>query len=354
VFTITPVGHLGQSSMATPEQLAPEQRRQALRRLLRDFTTSHPALDEVLRASLRDTDAEVRMTAVLAAARLRAREVLPALHTADIPAALKHLEDPRERRALEQLWRGVIRYLQERQLPSLLVPGRDPLKPLRDVVEGSVEVTDATSLLIHSLCTPLTLGRRPRVLPPGIIEQNGQYRLRHSGLELQWVAPVDHWLGANPVRRVRSEGFFMARFPVDCSLTSWMGKALPIRVVPDRERTWLGSFEEARRLCENFSRIEKIQLRPPTLDEWEMAARGPDGRRHAWGNLSAHQGERSPSPWGVEDLMGDVPEWTFDPENGTRYLRGGVESRAWVRHGVELTEEAPVAALRPIVSAFCA
>ncbi|HEX8439774.1 SUMF1/EgtB/PvdO family nonheme iron enzyme [Archangium sp.] len=349
MFT-TSVGYIGQRG--TAEHLAPEQRRQALRWLMRDDALAYPSVDEVLRAGLRDSDAEVRVTAVLVAARLRAREVLPALHALPLPSLLRELEDPRERRALEQLWKGVIRYLQERQLPSVLVPGRDPLRPLRELLAGAVEVTDATSLLLHSLTTPLALGRRPNVLPSGVIEQNGQFQLRRSGLPLQWVAPIDHWLGAHTPRRVRSEGFFVARFPVDCALATWMGNPLPIRVVPDRERTWLGSFEEAQRLCEKLSRIEKIPLRPPTADEWEMAARGPDGRRHPWGNLSQRDGERCASPWGVEDLVGDVPEWSFDPENGTRLLRGGVESRTWVTHGVGLTEEAPVAALRPILPAF--
>jgi hypothetical protein len=349
VFT-TSVGYIGQSSAT--QHLAPEQRRQGLRWLMRDDSLAYPAVDEVLRACLRDADAEVRVTAVLAAARLRAREVLPTLHTTPLPTALRELEDLRERRALEQLWRGVIRYLQERQLPNVLVPGRDPLRSLREVLDGAVEVTDATSLLLHSLTTPLALGRRPHVLPSGVIEQNGQFHLRRSGLPLQWVAPIDHWLGAHTPRRVRSEGFFVARFPVDCSLPTWMGNPLPIRVVPDRERTWLGSFEEAQRLCEILSRIERLPLRPPTADEWEMAARGPDGRRHPWGNLPQRDGERCASPWGVEDLVGDVPEWSFDPENGTRFLRGGVESRTWVTHGVDLTEEAPVAALRPVLPAF--
>jgi formylglycine-generating enzyme required for sulfatase activity len=130
-----------------------------------------------------------------------------------------------------------------------------------------------------------------------------------------------------------------------------MGNPLPIRVVPDRERTWLGSFEQAQRLCSVLSRIEKISIRPPTTDEWEMAARGPDGRRHPWGNLPQRDGERCASPWGVEELVGDVPEWTMDPENATRLLRGGVETRTWVAHAEGLTDEAPAAALRPVIPA---
>ncbi|MGZ3461184.1 MAG: FHA domain-containing protein [Archangium sp.] len=325
-----------------------EERRQALRWLMRE-QGSNPRIDEVLRAALKDSDAEVRMTAVLAAARLRAREVLPAIQSSDIPAMLQEVDDPRERRFHEQLWRGVIQYLQERRYPGDSVPGRDPLRSLWHMLAGELEVTDAASLLLHSLSTPLEPGRGPRQLPPGVIEQKGRFLLHRSGLPLRWVAPVEHWLGANPIRRVQSPGFFVAQVPVDRPLAKWVGNPLPIRVVPDHEQVWLGTYKEAEKLCEELSRIENARIRLPTADEWEMAARGTDGRRYPWGNLPQEDWEECASPWGVEYLVGDVPEWTLEPETGTQLLRGGVEARTWVRHPVYPGEEEFAAALRPII-----
>ncbi len=346
MFT-TPVEFSEQSNRLA--LLGTEQRRQVLRWLIQDNTGSNPRKDALLREALRDSDTEVRMTAVLAAARLEAREVLPAIIACNIPSLLREVDEPRERRFYEQLWRGVIRYLQERQLPCHLVPGRDPMKPLRDLLSGELEVTDAPSMLLHALTTPLNLGGKPHHLPSGVVEQNGQYLLRRSGMPLRWVAPVEHWVGANPTRRVCSEGFFIAQVPVDRPLATWMGNPLPIRVVPDREQVWLGSCAAAARLCEHLSSLEGVTLRLPTADEWEMAARGTDARRYPWGNLLQEDWEECASPWGLEQLAGDVPEWTLEPETRTQLLRGGVEPRTWVRHTVEPGEEEFVAALRPVL-----
>jgi hypothetical protein len=325
-----------------------EERRQALRWLMREPATN-PRVDEVLRAALSDSDLEVRMTAVLAAAKLRAREVLPALQSSDMPTLLQEVDEPRERRFLEQLWQGVIRYLQERRNPADSLPGRDPLRPLWKLLAGELEVSDPASLMLHALTTPLEPVRKPARLPPGVVEKAGRYSLERSGLPLRWVAPVEHWLGASPARRERSAGFFVAQVPVDRPLAKWVGNPLPIRVVPDHEQVWLGSFKEAERMCAELSKIESASIRLPTADEWEMAARGSDGRRYPWGNLPQEDWEECASPWGVEYLVGDVPEWTFEPESGTQLLRGGVEARTWVRHPVYEGEEEFAAALRPII-----
>jgi formylglycine-generating enzyme required for sulfatase activity len=82
--------------------------------------------------------------------------------------------------------------------------------------------------------------------------------------------------------------------------------------------------------------------RLPTGDEWEAAARGPDGRLWPWGPtfdearcacVEAGAGWTAPvrahpdgaAPCGAEQLAGNVWEWVADPpdEDGWRAVRGG-------------------------------
>jgi hypothetical protein len=49
----------------------------------------------------------------------------------------------------------------------------------------------------------------------------------------------------------------------------------------------------------------------PTADQWEMAARGPDGRRHPRGNGYEGLHQELESPWGVKQLFGIAGQWTL-------------------------------------------
>ncbi len=123
---------------------------------------------------------------------------------------------------------------------------------------------------------------------------------------------------------------------------------------------------DAKAFCAHYG------MRLPTGDEWEYAARGPDGYRYPWGNTLTRQSmpklvnagtwrccrasdedgflrtspvgsyPKSNSPFGLEDMIGNVWEWTsssYPAEPDKLAIRGGGWGnnpyclRAAYRHG---------------------
>jgi serine/threonine-protein kinase len=179
-----------------------------------------------------------------------------------------------------------------------------------------------------------------------------------DGSEMIWIPPGPFFVGPETERRARCDGFSLARHPVtnaqfqkfltesnykplpehdsaELFLAHWEGGAIPAGL--EHHPVVYVSFLDAMAYC-NWAGVTL-----PTEWQWEKAARGPEGRPFPWGteppvppsrpwetekpaagarlaNVHA-QGTRpvgsyprTRTPYGCEDLIGNVSEWCWMTE----------------------------------------
>ena len=149
-----------------------------------------------------------------------------------------------------------------------------------------------------------------------------------------------------PLTKVTLSRFYMSRYPVTNAEYELFDPTHGRKRAPgagDRHPVVYVSSLEAIKYCQSLSARERRRYRLPTEAEWEYAARGTDERRYPWGNHE-HRGdlanfadrntvfawsdheiddgypESSPvgafpfgaSPFGIEDMAGNVWEWCLD------------------------------------------
>ncbi len=330
-------------------------RRQTLRWLVDAGALTDHALT-TLRAALEDRDWEVRATAMLAAARLGARQLAPQIRRLPLPQTTRDGLVRDDRSILTALRKATVEHL-----AGLPVPDAAGLPPrakaavwarLRALVAGdAVAHRDRAFLMVHALTRPLPEETpQPERPPDAVIASEDGFHLKKSGLPLCWVPPLPHLLGAdepdldNPPRLLTPpRGFFIARFPVSAARA-----AAPGERVDDSGPPHLCDWETARAFCVQLSQREGVDVNLPTADQWEMAARGPDGRRHPWGNGVEPGRQRMPSPWSVVGAVDSPPEWTLSSAaRGYAIARGG-DKLLRCAYAEALSSETQ-AAFRPIV-----
>ncbi len=198
-----------------------------------------------------------------------------------------------------------------------------------------------------------------------LLVTSGEFEMGAEGGD---AAPNEH-----PVARMQVSRFYMARHLVtnaeyekfDPSHTRKRARGTG----PNHPVVYVSSLE-AIKFCQWLSGKERRRYRLPREAEWEYAAKGTDGRKYPWGNYEGRGdlanfadrntvfawsnreiddgfAESSPvgsfpigvSPFGLEDIAGNVWEWCLDyyeayrgvpktnprgPSNGTkRIYRGG-------------------------------
>jgi formylglycine-generating enzyme required for sulfatase activity len=208
------------------------------------------------------------------------------------------------------------------------------------------------------------------------------------GMEMRCVPSGVFYLGSNavgtlpnerPVSKVTVTCFLMSRHPVTNAQYEQFDPGHRSKRGPwadDDHPVIYVSSREAEKFCEWLSTRERKTYRLPTEAEWEYAARGGDGRGFPWGerlqggdfanfadantpfawrDVAIDDGyaqtspvgnyPRGASPFGLEDMAGNVHEWCLDyyadyqtrertnprgPSSGTKrmYRGGSWKSRA--------------------------
>lgn len=245
----------------------------------------------ILASALTDADWEIRATAMLTAARLGAADLAPAIARIDFP------EDPAL--GIGRHENRILLALRDAALAMLGQPrGKALPDGLIDAIEGEETALPAdVGAFVHSLVAPLP---RDIAQPPPTagVELTPQGPQTTDGRLLAWVPPSAYWLGhraqprgePNPARRIAlTQGFYIeaeAREPA----------------------TLAEACAAAAAQARNLARSAHLA----TSEEWEMAARGSDGRRYPWGQNADPALRVDLSPCGMADIIGGPGEWLSD------------------------------------------
>ena len=332
-------------------------RRQIVRWLGHEYHEPTPAIVETLRSALQDADWEVRASALIVSARIRAKPLRSVVRETPLPAPQQYGLSDRDVRLLVASRIIVAESLasadpddMDRAQVILRQLSDAPRHLVRSVLGLSVEQRDAAWLLLHALATPMELAEPlPDPLPAGLTLNDGRAWL--AGIvELSWVSAQTHLVGGDHLQCEQpgtplglrefspADGFFIARRPLSAPMALQLGHGpfssrtpsdatLATRLAETPDPPLLLTHDEARALCESISARTGVTVTLPTADELESAARGTDGRRFPWGNGLEKVDGRVRSPHGIERFSSPIAQWTESRDaNQVPLVLGGPHS----------------------------
>jgi hypothetical protein len=327
-------------SVLFPELGDARLRRQIVRWLAREYHETTPGILEMLRSALNDADWEVRASAIIVSARLRATPLRSAVRETPLPAAHQHGLSERDIRLLV-----VVRIIAAESLASAISDDTDPVQAIRrqlpdaprDLVRSvlglAVDQRDDAWLMLHALSTPSELADPLPEPPPRGLALHHRRAWLSGVVELCWVPPLMHFLGGEHMirdqhgapRGIReytpSRGFFITRRPLSGADALQLGlshvparphldASVAARLADTPDAPLVMTYDDALALCEQISARSDAVVALPTADELECAARGTDGRRYPWGNGLERLRGADRSPHGIEQFSFPVAQWT--------------------------------------------
>lgn len=272
----------------------------------------------------------------------------------DIPIELKRILEKCLKRSPSE------RYQSFRELREELI------KLLKKIKEGEVKIKENLRCVS---CGFVVLKRIEREEEEALIEYHGHKMVKvpggvfYKGLNEEQKRKIlrkynrpdiKELLDEEKYQKLELPSFWIDIYPVTNEQYYRFIKETGYRKIPSHWKDW--GFkdppyppEEANFPVTNVSYKDALAycewagLRLPTGDEWEKAARGPDGRLYPWGdeyNISfcntAESGNYGPvavdkypegkSPYGCYQMVGNVFEWVNEPlpqAPSYKYLRGG-------------------------------
>lgn len=223
--------------------------------------------------------------------------------------------------------------------PAVAAPPRpDPAQTAAAKTEPATEVETETIVINEVAERAQFLNYQNSVGGQMIFVPSVQFVM---GSEAPEAAPNER-----PLTRVSVSRFYLSRYPVTNAEYEEFDPTHARKRPPgagDRHPVVYVSSLEAIKYCQWLGTRERKRYRLPTEAEWEYAARGKDGRKYPWGNYDRRGDlgnfadrntvfpwsdreiddgfpESSPvgsfplgaSPFGIEDMGGNVWEWCMD------------------------------------------
>ena len=167
-----------------------------------------------------------------------------------------------------------------------------------------------------------------------------------SGVFKMGSEAVDAGPNERPITQVTLSRYYLSRYPITNAQYEMFDPnhdRKRMSAAGDRHPVVYVSSADATKFCQWLSSRERRLYRLPSEAEWEYAARGTDGRKYPWGNQEGRgdlanfadrntafawsdrevddgHAESSPvgafplgaSPFGMEDMAGNVWEWCLD------------------------------------------